>query len=253
MDWEKEISREDLKAFFVRIKRSVWFKVFLAGASFVAFAIITTWQLSLFLIGGIAIHEYGHMWAMKRYGLTKVRFHFIPFLGGVTIGEGLYPSHKSKALTALAGPVFGLAPVPILLGISYLVSSPFWAGMASIIAFVSFANLFPLLPFDGGRIAEAIAATGRKKIEPRIRAAFFVSGYGLAIVMDLETLAFIGIFGALFLRESPEVLAKIPKMTSKEAVFVSFLHAGILLASLALWMLASSFDGSIEIASRYYR
>lgn len=243
MDWEKEFSRADLKAFYDRVRKSIWWEVFLGGAFFLAIWFLMTWQISFILMGAVGVHEYGHMWAMKRYGLTNVRFHFIPFLGGVTIGEGMYPSQKRAASAVLMGPVFGLFPAPILLAVALLTSSPSIAALSTVVAFLSLFNLFPFMPLDGGKIVALIAASEGKSAERAIHGVIFVSGLVLAITLDSLFLIMIAVIGSVFFGRRPTEDLIAPKMNRKEAIATFAAYFGVGLASILLVAVAMSVEG----------
>lgn len=189
---------------------------------------------------------------MKRYGLQNVQFHFVPFIGGITTGKGVYPSHKAEAFGALAGPVFGIIPVPILVAISHLLSSPFWAAMAIPLAVLSIFNLFPALPLDGGRVVEKIAAAGGRRTRVVLLIVFLGSGWLAASLLDFTFLVFLSTFGWMFLRERPASLAKSRKMTWKEAASVFSLHLVTFLVACGALGLTLTVEGVRETLEQYW-
>ena len=59
------------------------------------YAVIFNWKFALMLIGSLFVHEYGHVWAMKREGMAVKGMYFIPFLGAAAVGAGQFPSRAA--------------------------------------------------------------------------------------------------------------------------------------------------------------
>lgn len=132
-------------------------KVGLAGVSAASYAYLFTWQFALMLMALIFIHECGHLWAMKHYGIKTKGVYFIPFFGGVAVAEGAVPSKSAEVVIAIMGPVWGLG-LTLLSGAAYYATGlPIFAAAASWMALINLFNLFPVLPLDGGRILKAVA------------------------------------------------------------------------------------------------
>ncbi len=132
-------------------------KVGLAGASAASYAYLFTWQFALMLMTLLFIHESGHIWAMKRYGIKTKGIYFIPFFGGAAVAEGSAPSRSAEVVIAIMGPVWGLGLTLVAGAAYYATSLPIFAAAASWMALINLFNLFPVLPLDGGRILKAVA------------------------------------------------------------------------------------------------
>lgn len=62
-------------------------KIVLVGASFTSYAYMFTWKFALMIIVMLFVHESGHIWAMKRYGVKTKGIYLIPFVGGAAVAE----------------------------------------------------------------------------------------------------------------------------------------------------------------------
>ncbi|MCH1932502.1 site-2 protease family protein, partial [Shewanella sp. A25] len=67
---------------FKLFKSAKVIKVVLAGASVAAYSWLFSFEFAIALILCLVIHEYGHIRAMKRFGLQTKGIYLIPFLGG---------------------------------------------------------------------------------------------------------------------------------------------------------------------------
>lgn len=132
-------------------------KVGLAGASIATYSYLLSWQFALMIMILLFVHESGHIWAMKHYGLKTKGIYFIPLLGAAAVSESDFPSRKAETVIALMGPVWGLALSLIVAGIYFFTLNPLFAAAASWMAMVNLFNLMPINPLDGGRVFKSIA------------------------------------------------------------------------------------------------
>ncbi len=132
-------------------------KIALAFGSFALWSLVFSWQFALVLMIALAVHESGHVWAMKRCGIRTRGFYFIPLLGGVAVPDDVFRSRWSEFFVAIMGPVWGVLPIPICLAVYYMSHNTLYAGIASWVAMVNLLNLLPIMPLDGGRILRSIA------------------------------------------------------------------------------------------------
>ena len=131
-------------------------KVALAGLSFAAYASMFTWKFALLLMGSIAFHELGHIWAMRKCGMKTKGIYFIPLLGAAAVTEDAFPSREVESFVALAGPVWGLSLAIATAGLYFTSHSPVYAAAAGWMAMINLFNLLPINPLDGGRVAKSV-------------------------------------------------------------------------------------------------
>ncbi|MEI6858836.1 MAG: site-2 protease family protein, partial [Shewanella sp.] len=62
-------------------------KVVLAGASVAAYSWLFSFQFALALIACLVFHEYGHIRAMKYFGMKTKGIYLIPFMGGLALSD----------------------------------------------------------------------------------------------------------------------------------------------------------------------
>lgn len=112
------------------------------------------WGAVIILAIAIALHEIGHVIAMRTFGYKNVRMLFVPLFGGLATGEPRELDATRNALVALAGPVFGLLTALLAGVLALYLNRPLWLVQFAWGALVLNAfNLIPLVPLDGGQFA----------------------------------------------------------------------------------------------------
>ncbi len=138
------------------LKSAKVIKVALASASIAAYSWLFSFQFALALIACMVVHEYGHVRAMKYFGIKTKGFYLIPFLGGMALTDEKINTRWQDVVISIMGPVFGLALSVVLLVAYWVTDSPFFAALAAFNAFLNLFNLFPILPLDGGHILKSV-------------------------------------------------------------------------------------------------
>lgn len=142
---------------FAKLLKAVKFGKFgFAAASAATYAYMFTWQFAAVIMVSLFVHESGHVWAMKRCGMSVKGIYFIPFVGAAAVTEGSFKSRWGEAFIALAGPVWGMA---LAIGAALVYEStqePVWAALASWMAMINLFNLLPINPLDGGRVLKSV-------------------------------------------------------------------------------------------------
>lgn len=151
----------------------------LAIVSVASYAYLFTWKFAIMISILLLIHEYGHIWAMKRCGLKTKGIYFIPFLGAAAVSEDSFKSRRDEAYIAIMGPIFGLV-LSVIFAVIYLVTKDtFFAASAGFMAMVNLFNLLPINPLDGGRIVKSITFS----INSKFGIVFLVIGIIVSIVL----------------------------------------------------------------------
>jgi len=170
-------------------------KAALFGASYASFAVLTDWRLGALLIAILVFHEYGHLRAMRSFGMQTKGMYLIPFVGGVAIGEKA-TTYWQETYISMQGPVFGLY-MTLLAWLGYALTD--WSllgALASFSALINVFNLLPIYPLDGGHVVKACALSlsgGRSWL---FLIAFAAFGVGISIWSGLLLLAFFSVLGA---------------------------------------------------------
>lgn len=166
----------------VRVHPFFWlFSIFISGQKSPKLILIAVAAMTL----SILIHEFGHVWAFRRYGIhSHVVLHAF---GGLAIPTGSHHvystgrrfSGAASAFIAFAGPAVEIAAAFLLLGLVYLAGYAVIFQSGGLVGFSVVAgiwdlpvpfyfvndfvqlsivwgllNLLPIIPLDGGRISE---------------------------------------------------------------------------------------------------
>jgi Zn-dependent protease len=119
------------------------------------------WRFALGFVLGIYIHEMGHVWMLRRYGMHASAPMFIPGIGAFI---SLYESPANVGVDArigLAGPLWGTGAALVTLLISLPLGGGVWLAVAHTTAYINLFNLTPVWTLDGGRAFRALDYTQR--------------------------------------------------------------------------------------------
>lgn len=135
-------------------------KVALAAATLAVYSVMFTVEFALALIGVLVFHEYGHLRAMKKFGIPTKGMYLIPFFGGIALGDKPRTQWEDVYISMM-GPVYGLFMTAIFYVIYLITGSHFCGLVASTSALLNLLNLFPVYPLDGGRVVKALVFSRR--------------------------------------------------------------------------------------------
>jgi Zn-dependent protease len=147
------------KAFLVAKGFGVLLKFKTAGSmliSVAAYALFWGWRFAVGFVALMFVHEVGHVVVLRAQGVKASAPMFIPFLGAFVKLEQGQRSVVEEALSALAGPVFGLVGAGAVYLAGQATGSPLLTALAYTGFLLNLFNLMPMLPLDGGRVAGAI-------------------------------------------------------------------------------------------------
>ncbi|HCU65562.1 MAG TPA: site-2 protease family protein [Rheinheimera sp.] len=142
---------------FKLFKSAKVIKVVLAGASVAAYSWLFSLQFALALLACLVFHEYGHIRAMKYFGMKTKGIYLIPFLGGLALSDEKINTRWQDVVISIMGPTFGLLLSIACLLAYWLTGNIFFAGLATFNALLNLFNLLPVLPLDGGHILKSIS------------------------------------------------------------------------------------------------
>lgn len=174
-----------------------------AGSTWVQVATVITFILTLFAC--VTLHELGHAFAARRYGIKTKNILLLP-IGGIASLENFPEKPGQELAIAVAGPLVNiliaglLAAVLLLLGkpvvspeltslfsLSYFLQSLLYVNIALFVF-----NLIPAFPLDGGRVFRALLAIRLDRVRATKVAAR--TGQVIAAIFILT-----GLFSNLFL------------------------------------------------------
>ena len=151
------------------------------------------WQFAAAIVVSIYIHEMGHVWLLRKYGINASAPFFIPFLGAVIFAKQRISSPAQDARVGLAGPFFG-ACVGLAGFAGYVLTrEPFWLMLATLNGFLNLFNLIPIWQLDGSRGFRGISHQQRWVFAGvALVFAWFFGGlaWGVALVAAGRTLLF---------------------------------------------------------------
>ena len=207
-------------------------------ANTVVLGLVTTWRFALLLQALIAIHETGHVLAVRRFGIGLKEIKGLPLAGAAVVPEKAYPDRAAEAWTFLAGPLFG-GGLGFVLFLAYLWTN--WAplGMVALLSVsINGLNLVPFVPLDGGHIVRTFSA-GLKR---PARALIFGLTSAVAGMYLFKTapglvwycLPFFAFSAFISLRPQPE--AKPFRRKSAQVILATYLAAGTLFIATAAFL-----------------
>ena len=201
----------------IRVEVHVTFVLFvlwigLAGLAGSAVNAIANVVLILLVFGCVLLHELGHAFAARRYGIRTRDIILLP-IGGVARIQRMPEKPHQEMVVAIAGPLVNVV-IAALLGLALWTmriplvpsepagGSPGWAGLgpdpvagvlvwlfAINVGMIAF-NLIPAFPMDGGRVLRAALAARM----PYVRATRIAAtiGQGIALIFGV-----VGLFKGL--------------------------------------------------------
>ena len=137
-------------SFFISFLIIMALSLYNGGAIYAAYNSI----LFLILFISVLLHELGHAFAAKKFGVSTRNITLYIF-GGTAYLEKMPRDRKKEIIISLAGPLVNI--VILLLSIPFVIFKlPLVAEIAIINFIMGIFNLFPAFPMDGGRILRAI-------------------------------------------------------------------------------------------------
>lgn len=128
------------------------------------------------MVPAVALHELGHLAAMRYYGARVKSFSLSSF--GLEIDYSGLISNKHTAVSLFAGPLFG----GIWAVAAMLIATPFFSLSGAISLMLTVFNLLPVLPLDGGRLISCFFGEDKAKKISRIAAIVMLALGFLAII-----------------------------------------------------------------------
>jgi len=182
---------------FKLLKSAKVIKVVLAGASVAAYSWLFSFQFALALIACLVFHEYGHIRAMKYFGMKTKGIYLIPFMGGLALSDEKINTRWQDVVISIMGPTFGLLMSIASLIAYHATGNVFFAGLAAFNALLNLFNLLPILPLDGGHILKSISFSMNSIMDLVACAAGAAFGVYISYTLGLALLGFLLLIGSL--------------------------------------------------------
>ena len=172
-------------------------KVVLAGASLAAYSWFFSFQFALALLLCLVFHEYGHIRAMKHFGMKTKGIYLIPFVGGLAVSDEKINTRWQDVVISIMGPTFGLILSIILMILYWMTGNILFAGLATFNALLNLFNLLPILPLDGGHILKSISFSMHSKVGLIACISGAAVGVFVSYSLGLALLGFLLLIGSL--------------------------------------------------------
>ncbi len=129
----------------------------LAVVSLAAYSWLFSVKFALALVACLVFHEYGHIKAMKYFGMKTKGIYLVPFFGGLALSDEKINTRWQDVVISIMGPSFGLIMSLLWMVTYWLTGEMFFAGLAVFNALLNLFNLLPILPLDGGHVLKSIS------------------------------------------------------------------------------------------------
>ncbi len=232
------------------LKSAKVIKVLFAAGSLAAYSWLFSIEFAIALILCLVFHEYGHIKAMKYFGLKTKGIYLIPFVGGLALSDDKINTRWQDIVISIMGPFFGLIlSVAALVGY-WLTDIEILAGIAVFNALLNLFNLLPILPLDGGHVLKSIAFSINSKlgliacILGAIFGIYISYHFGLALLGFLLAIGSIEIFFEYKRRHLSELLP-----LNRYAQIVSAIWYVITVAGLGgiIWLVGQSGNDALSL------
>lgn len=144
-------------------------------ASFGYFWTIWGWKFALGFVLSIYIHEMGHIWMLRRYGIRATAPMFIPGFGALVRLKQYPVTPVEDARVGLAGPMWGLGAAAAAYGIYLWTGEQYWGALAQAGGMINLFNLIPVWQLDGGRGFESLTRGQRWLAAAAVGGMYYVT------------------------------------------------------------------------------
>lgn len=141
------------------------------------------WRFAAGFVIGIYIHEMGHVWMLRHYGLAASAPMFIPGMGAFVSLYGSPANVAEDARIGLAGPLWGAGAAIVSFAMSAAYPASAWPAIARTTAYINLFNLTPVWMLDGGRGFRALDRQQRLYWLGLAAVLWYVTGAGLFILL----------------------------------------------------------------------
>lgn len=153
-------------------KGSTFFSMF---ATFGVYLTMWGWKFAAGLVLSIYVHEMGHVWMLRKFGISAGAPMFIPGLGAFVRLKQHLPTAREDARVGLAGPLWGFAAALVCFLIAIGLHSPLFAALAKVGAWINLFNLVPVWQLDGSRAFRSLTRMHRWVAVAGVAASFAFS------------------------------------------------------------------------------
>ncbi len=225
-------------------------KVLFAAGSLAAYSWLFSIEFAIALVLCLVFHEYGHIKAMKYFGLKTKGIYLIPFVGGLALSDDKINTRWQDVVISIMGPFFGLIlSIACLVGY-WLTDLEILAGLAVFNALLNLFNLLPVLPLDGGHVLKSIAFSVNSKIGLLVcvlgaaLGVYISYSFGLALLGFLLAIGSIEIFFEYKQRHQSELLPLNRYAQIVSAIWYVLTVGGL---SAIIWFVGQTDNGALSL------
>jgi len=150
------------------------------------------WLTAAIVMGGLIIHESGHLIALVRNRVPIAGMYFIPFVGAVIVPSERLKDRWIGVKVTLGGPALGACSALLMFGAWYLWRDPKIAGAAFFFTAINAFNMIPVFPLDGGQALAYAFDDGRKPYQAAYRRMWGLYFLGIGVIMLVMRSWFMG-------------------------------------------------------------
>lgn len=143
------------------------------------------WKFALGLVLSIYIHEMGHVFELRRFGIAASAPIFLPGFGAIVQLKQRPQTVGQDARVGMAGPVWGMATAFFCLGMYQLTGASIWAALTHFGAWINLFNLIPVWQLDGSRGFAALTRANRSFILATALTMWFFTNDGVLFLVAL--------------------------------------------------------------------
>ena len=119
------------------------------------------WWFGLGLVLSIYVHEMGHVYALRQFGIPATAPMFIPMLGAMVRMKHTVLGLKENARIGLAGPIWGTTAAIAMFVFYAATDKPVIGAIAHFGVWINLFNLIPVWQLDGARGVSALNRSQR--------------------------------------------------------------------------------------------
>jgi Zn-dependent protease len=142
-----------------------------------------SWKFAVGFVLGIYVHEMGHVWMLRQYGLRAAAPMFIPGFGAFVSMYDSPANVGQDARIGLAGPLWGAAAALVCFATGIATGQGVWLAIGHATAYINLFNLTPIWTLDGGRAARALDKQQRYLLLGLMTILWILSQQGMFLIL----------------------------------------------------------------------
>ena len=141
------------------------------------------WRFALGLVASIYVHEMGHVFALRRFGIAASAPMFVPGFGAYIRSHQVPTNERESARIGLAGPLWGLGATVAVYAAHLATGYESLAAIARAGAWINLFNLLPVATLDGGRGFSALTRGQRALATAALAGLWVTTHEGLLLLL----------------------------------------------------------------------